>query len=214
VLGIALTIISLWVVYPWFPEDAPSEKKEEAAHPPDEKSIWLSARATIIVFPAYLLALYNPQVYMPIVMKAVSLGQQGSVSSARLAGRELLGSTFLGGCFAVLFWFALKMFPSLWMLFLWMLLFALYFASKQYGLLASRFPASFWQNTAVTLLILLGPAVEDSANGKDVYMAFTVRMALIIAVTLYAWLAIRVLEAWRLRRVDRSVSLPGSAELP
>jgi len=214
VLGIALTIISLWVVYPWFPEDAPPQKKEGGAHPSGETSMWIAARATIIVFPAYLLALYNPQVYMPIVMKAVSLGQQGSVSSARHAGRELLGSTFLGGCFAVLFWFALKMFPSLWMFFLWMLLFALYFASKQYGLLASRFPASFWQNTAVTLLILLGPAVEDSANGKDVYMAFTVRMALIIAVTLYAWLAIRVLEAWRLRRVDRSVFFPGSAEVP
>jgi len=76
------------------------------------------------------MALYNPQVYLPVVMKAVSLGQQGSVSSARHAGRELLGSTFLGGCFAVLFWFALMVFPSLWMFFCWTLLFTLDFASK------------------------------------------------------------------------------------
>jgi hypothetical protein len=40
---------------------------------------------------------------------------------------------------------------------------------------------------AVTMLILLGPAVEDSASGKDVYAAFAVRMGLFVAVTLYAW---------------------------
>jgi hypothetical protein len=47
---------------------------------------------------------------------------------------------------------------------------------------------------------MLGPAVEDSANGKDVYQAFAVRMALFVAVTLYAWLAIHLLEQWRSRR--------------
>jgi hypothetical protein len=37
------------------------------------------------------------------------------------------------------------------------------------------------------MLILLGPAFEDSASGKDVYAAFAVRMGLFVAVTLYAW---------------------------
>ena len=49
------------------------------------------------------------------------------------------------------------------------------------------------------MLILLGPAVEDSANGKDVYQAFAVRLGLFIAVTVYAWLAIVALEWLRLR---------------
>jgi peptidoglycan/LPS O-acetylase OafA/YrhL len=61
----------------------------------------------------------------------------------------------------------------------------------------------------MTMLILLGSAVQDSANGDDVYKAFMIRMALFIAVTLYAWLAIYLLERLRTRRLSRkSLSLP------
>lgn len=201
VLGIAVAIVCQWMVYPWFPEDQATARATKAAAPPDIlQSNWIALRAALIVLPAYLLALTNPAAYLAIIMKSISLAQQGSVVSARNAGRELLGSTFLGGCFAILFWFALKIQPTLWMFFLWMLLFGVYFAAKMFGVSASRFPASFWQNVVVTLLILLGPAVEDSANGKDVYQAFAVRMGLFVAVTLYAWLAIHLLEQLRTRR--------------
>ena len=47
---------------------------------------------------------------------------------------------------------------------------------------------------------LLGSAVQDSANGKDVYQAFVVRMGLFVAVALYAWLAVHLLEQLRDRR--------------
>ncbi len=202
-LGIGLAIVCQWLVYPWFPEDAAPVKKPKTAPDGADRSNWIALRAALIVLPAYLLSLTNPSMYLSIIMKAVALGQQGSVTGAHDAGRELLGSTFLGGCFATLFWFVLKIQPSLWMFFLWMLLFGVYFASKLYGLIGSRFPASFWQNVAVTMLILLGPAVEDSANGKDVYSAFAVRMGLFVAVTLYAWLAIVTLEQLRVRRFRR-----------
>ena len=209
VLGIVLAIVCQWLVYPWFPEDSVQVKKPKPAAGVAERSTWIALRAALIVLPAYLLALTNPSMYLSIIMKAVALGQQGSMTGAHDAGRELLGSTFLGGCFATLFWFVLKTQPNLWMFFLWTLLFGVYFASKLYGLIRSRFPASFWQNVAVTMLILLGPAVEDSANGKDVYTAFAVRMGLFVAVTLYAWLAIVALERLRVRRLRR-ISLPAS----
>jgi hypothetical protein len=54
------------------------------------------------------------------------------------------------------------------------------------------------------MLILLGPAVEDSVNGKDVYAAFAVRMGLFVAVTIYAWLAVYLLEYLRMRHLSRS----------
>lgn len=210
VLGIGFAIICQWLVYPWFPEDARPAAKAAPAADATERSNWIALRAALIVLPPFLLSLANPQAYMAIIMKSVLLGQQGSVVSARTAGRELLGSTFLGGCFAVLFWFALKIHPNLWMFFLWMLLFGVYLSSKLYGLIASRFTPSFWQNVAVTMLILLGPAVEDSASGKDVYKAFAVRMGLFVAVTLYAWLAVYALEQLRTHRRSRiSLSLPG-----
>jgi len=200
VLGIAVAIICQWLVYPWFPEDPGGAAAAKPAGELAPRSNWIALRTALIVLPAYLLALANPSMYLAIIMKSVSLGQQGSMLSARDAGRELLGSTFLGGCFAVLFWFGLKVWPTLWMFFLWMLLFGIFFASKLYQISASRFPASFWLNVWMTMLILLGPAVEDSATGKDVYAAFAVRMGLFVAVTLYAWLAIYILEWLRTRR--------------
>jgi hypothetical protein len=209
VIGITLGVLSLWVVYPLFPED---ETPAPAAPPPQaDQSSWLALRATLIVYPSFLAGLINPGAYLPIVMKAVSLGQQDSVTDAKHAGRELLGSTLLGGVLAALFWVLLGVLPNLWMFFLWMLLFSMYVGAKLYGVAASTYPPSFWINVMVTLLILLGPAVADSANGKDPYTAFAVRMSLFIAVTLYAWLAVVLLEDWRERYHRRLAAASGSA---
>jgi len=203
VFGIALAILCQWLVYPWFPEDPAPAKPAKAPNAGAEQSNWVALRGMLIVLPVYLLVLTNPAMYLAIIMKAVSLSQQSSLVSARDAGRELLGSTFLGGCFAILFWAMLGISTNLWMFFLWMLLFGVYFSSKVYRLIATRFPASFWLNVGMTMLIVLGPAVEDSDSGKDVYAAFFVRMGLFVAVTLYAWLAVYVLEYLRTRSLTR-----------
>lgn len=202
--GVGLAIMCQWIVYPFFPEEAAPVKPKKKPVEAGDDAKWIAFRATLIIMPAYLLALTNPSMYLPTIMKSVSLGQQGSVSNAHHAGRELLGSTFLGGAFAIVFWFALKLNPNLWMFFLWMLLFGIYFSSKLYRISASRYPASFWINVWITLLILLGPAVQDSATGKDVYKAFAVRMGLFVAVTLYAWAAVSALEHLRARRLKRA----------
>ncbi|MCB1857538.1 MAG: DUF2955 domain-containing protein [Gammaproteobacteria bacterium] len=212
VTGIVVTIVCQWLVYPWFPEDGLPQDNSPRERGGGQQSNWIALRATLIVLPAYLLALTNPAMYLATIMKSVSLGQQSSIVSARDAGTELLGSTFLAGCCAILFWFLLGAFPSLWMFFLWTLLFGVFFASKIYRVIPSRFSSSFWQNVAVTMLILLGPAVEDSANGKDVYMAFASRMGLFTAVTLYAWLAIYLLERLRTRFFVRINSIQPEAD--
>ncbi len=207
-LGMALAIICQWLVYPFFPEDPVTAAPEPPAPVNAEQSKWLALRTTLIVLPPVLLSLSNPSMYLKLIMKTVALGQQGSEVSARNAGLELLGSTFLGGCFAILGWFMLGMFTSLWMFFWSMLLFGVYFSSKIYRVMVSRFPASFWVNVVITMLILLGSAVQDSANGQDVYQAFAIRMMMFIGVTLYAWLAIYVLEQFRLRKQLKRFSQP------
>ncbi len=207
VLGIGLAVACQWVVYPLFPE--PESQEVSPAEPPTgvSQSNWLAVRAALIVMPAYLLALTNPAQYLMIIMKSVSLGQQASLLHARDAGRELLGSTFLGGIMAVLFWLVLSMTPTLWMFFLWMLAFSLYVGAKLFAVLRSTVAPSFWINTVITLLILLGPAVEDSANGSDALSAFLTRFFVFIGVTLYAWLAIAFLESWWAARLKASMAL-------
>ncbi len=208
-LSIALAIGCQWLVYPWFAADPPAAEEAGEGVQSAEQSLWIALRGTLIVFPAYLLVLSNPAAYMPVIMKSVGLVQQGSMLDARQAGRELLGSTLLAGLLAVLFWSALKILPNLWGFFWLTLLLMVWVAARIYRVRPSRYPASFWINTVVTMLILLGPAVQDSANGKDVPTAFAVRMSLFVAVTLYAWLAIQLLEAWRGRRMDnRRADLP------
>jgi hypothetical protein len=203
ITGIAIAIFVQWIIYPWFPEDrllnnATAEKPEGKV-----QSNWIAIRSTIIVLPVYLLVLTNPLSYLAIIMKAVSLAQQSSSMNARDAGRELLGSTFLGGIFAIFCWLLLDLFTSLWMFTSVIILFSFYLIGKFYKVFTTRLPPTFWQNVMVTMLLLLGPAVEDSANGKDVYMAFAVRITLFIAVTIYACLAVYLLEFLREQRITR-----------
>ena len=197
VLAIATAVLSQWLTYPWWPEPAGCAPPADAAQESPEGSRWLALRSTLIVMPAYLLALTNPSQYLMTIMKSVSLSQQATLVDARHAGRELLGSTFAGGALAALFWSALSLHPTLWMFVLWMLAAALFVGCKLFGVLRTTVAPSFWVNTIVTMLILLGPAVEDSASGSDAVTAFFVRFTTFIGVTLYAWFAIAALEAWR-----------------
>jgi len=199
VSSVVLVVICQWLVYPWFPED---NEPETSTKPTPEQTNWIALRGTLIVLPVYLVALTNPLAYMAMIMKSVALARQSSLVSAKNAGIELLGSTFLGGCFGLLFWSLLGIATNLWMFFLWMLLFGCYFSSKIYQLIPSRFSTSFWVNVVTTMLIVLGPAVEDSANGNDVYAAMFSRLSLFVIVTLYAWFAVYLFEYLHVRRTQ------------
>ncbi|MFU2326130.1 DUF2955 domain-containing protein [Pseudomonas sp. NFX98] len=190
ILAVVVGMFSHWL----FPEPANAPPPPAAPVFPASEVDRVALRATLIVIPAFLLALIDPASYLPIVLKAVNLGQQSETTSARNAARELIGSTLLGGLLAFLFWNALSLFVHLWMFFLWMLLFALILARRLYGLKPTRFSPGFWLNSLMTLIILLGQSVQDSVAGKDVQTAFAVRMTLFIGVTLYACLMVHLLD--------------------
>jgi hypothetical protein len=86
------------------------------------------------------------------------------------------------------------------MLMLWMVAAALWAGARLFGVKPTSFAPSFWSNALVTMLILLGPAIEDAAVGKDVYSASATRIALFVGVALYAWATVWVLERWRASR--------------
>jgi hypothetical protein len=196
VKGLLLAVMALSVSHWLFPEPPGAQSSPTPLLPAEEVG-WVALRAALVVLPAFLLALIEPASYLPIIMKSVSLGQQSCTTTARNAAHELLGSTFLGGLLAILFWCALSLFVHLWMFFLWMLLFGLLLARKLYALSPTRQTPGLWLNSLVTMIILLGQSVQDSAAGKDVYTAFAVRMGLFIVVTLYACLMVYLLDQHR-----------------
>jgi len=81
--------------------------------------------------------------------------------------------------------------------------------AKLFGVRRTSFAPSFWSNALVTMLILLGPAIEDAAVGKDVYSASATRVALFVAVALYAWATVWVLERWRASK-SKALGLKGA----
>jgi FtsH-binding integral membrane protein len=130
-------------------------------------------------------------------MKTVALGQQAGETDSRSAGRELVGSTCMGAVVALALWLGLSLWPSLWMLILWLMAAALWTGSAMTGARRTGRRPTFWSNALVTALILFGPAIEDSANGKSVVQGALVRTTLFIAVSFYAWGTVWLLERWR-----------------
>lgn len=197
-LGIGTGVLVSSASHAFFPEaPAPANKAATPATLSRESANSMAIRATLVVMPVFVLALTNPAFYLPTIMKAVTLGQQAGSTSTRSAGRELVGSTLMGAWMAALAWFGLLLRPNLWMLMLWMAAAALWAGARLFGVKATSLPPSFWRNALVTMLILLGPAIEDSATGKDVLSASTIRVGLFVGVALYAWATVWALERWR-----------------
>ncbi|MGV8918859.1 MAG: DUF2955 domain-containing protein [Pseudomonas sp.] len=200
--GMLLAVLSVIMAHQLFPEPADAPAMPTPPLPSAEEGAWIALRATLIVLPAFLLALIAPDRFMPLVMKSVSLGQQSCETSVRQAGRELVGSTLLAGALAIVVWGGLSLFVHLWMFFLWTLLFALLQARRLYHVVTTQQSPGFWLNCLTTMLILLGQSVQDSAAGQDVYRAFAVRLTLFLLVSLYSCAMLYWLDLRRRRQVD------------
>ncbi|AUZ81112.1 DUF2955 domain-containing protein [Aeromonas caviae] len=195
-LGILIGTLVNRLAHALFP---PLQVAGAAARPvplPPEHPERLALRAVAMVLPMWLLALGNPAFYIPAVMKTVTLAQQSTSLNARQAGQELVLSTLMGALLAFALWLGLSLWPSLLMLVLILALMTLWLARRLVRLVAGRFPPSFWSNAWITALILFGPAIEDSATGKDVWLAAAMRCGLYLVVAGYGWLCILLLEQW------------------
>lgn len=187
--------------------DPPQQARAPAPRAGSASANWIALRGTIIVMPVFVLALTNPSFYLAAVMKTATLAQQAGEAQAGAAGRELVGSTLMGSFIGMVVWMGLSLWPSLWMLVLWLMAAALWTGSALFGVRRTRFGPSFWSNALVTALILLGPAIEDSASGKSVLKGSVMRVCLFVGVAFYASATVWVLERWR-SRSSRPVSRP------
>ena len=209
-LGLLIGVLVGGLSHALFP-DAPAPAKIAAApaNVSSETASWKALQATLVVMPVFVLALTNPALYLAAIMKTVTMGQQASSTNARAAGVELVGSTLMGAWMAAVVWFGLSMRPNLRMLILWLVAAALWAGARLFRIKPTSVSPSFWANALVTMLILLGPAIEDAAVGKDVYSASFTRVSLFIAVALYAWATVWALERWRASRSAEQVTHAG-----
>ncbi|MFC5707878.1 DUF2955 domain-containing protein [Aeromonas eucrenophila] len=193
-VGILVGTLVNRLAHALFPPQPVTDAVARPLPPPPEHPERLALRAVAIVLPVWLLALGNPAFYIPAVMKTVTLAQQSGSLTARQAGRELVLSTLMGALIAFVLWLGLSLWPSLLMLVLLLALMTLWLARRLVRLVAGRFPPSFWSNAWITALILFGPAIEDSATGKDVWLAAAMRCGLYLLVAGYGWLCMLLLE--------------------
>jgi len=198
-VGLGIGTLVSGMAHAFFPEAPPATTAPVSVPVPVsmESARWTALQATLVVMPVFVLALTNPALYVPAVMKTGALGQQAGSTDAGSAGRELVGSTLMAAGMALAVWLGLSMWPTLWMLMLWMVAAALWAGRRLFGAKATSSPPTFWSNALVTMLILLGPAIEDAAVGKDVVSASVTRVALFIAAALYAWATVWALQRWR-----------------
>ena len=189
VAAIVIAVVSQWIVYPFFPEsDLNPEVLPAAQDSAEGVSEDTSAlRAVVVIMPVYLFLLINPTGHTPVMMKSIMLAQSPSVIEARQAAMELLGATVLGGFLAVLLWFGLKLSPRLDIFALLILWVMIGLGRKLYVSNSTRFSRQFWIDVSVTMFILVGPAVADSAAGKDPYQAFLFRFGMFFLVAVYTW---------------------------
>lgn len=195
-IGILLGTLVNVIAHSLFPPKVISQAKKPPFVPPEHPKR-LALRAVVIVIPVWLLALSDPAFYIPAVMKTVMLAQQTTSLNAKEAGKELLLSTLMGALLAFALWMGLSIWPSLLMLVLMLSLMTLWLARRLVRVVPSRFPPSFWSNAWITALILFGPAIADSAMGKDVWLAASMRCGLYLLVVGYGWFCIITLEYWR-----------------
>ena len=120
-VGLSIGVLVSGASHALFPDPPmPGGKRLQRSAPRRESASWTALRAVVVVMPVFVLALTNPSFYVAAIMKSVALGQQAGSTSARSAGRELLGSTLMGAVIAGCLWFGLSLRPNLWMLMLWM----------------------------------------------------------------------------------------------
>ena len=199
VLATVLAVIIAHVAHALLPETEPPATRPSAA-PAD--AAWIGLRSALIMLPPLLMALNNPGTYIMLLMKGAQLSQQVQATDTRVMARELVLSTATGGAAAMAIWWVLGLWPVLVLLVLLLMLATLLLARPMYGAVASGRRFSHWQNALVTMIIILGPAVEDSANATDIGRQMLTRIVMFIGLSLYAATMVALLDNARTRRLE------------
>jgi len=201
-------IAFVWIAHAVLPDSlagaspaGPASAPPPAAGASPADARWSALRSLVIVLPVGLWFLLSgaSYAYAPVMIKVATMGQQASGEGTRAAGRSLVLSTIIGGGGAIIGWQVLRVAPTL-------AVYTLVVAAA--GLIAGRRifrgagmapDAQTWSYGLLTMLVILAPAVMDSAFGATAGAKFADRLIMFLLATLYAVGAVYVVDAFRPR---------------
>lgn len=202
--GALVGVLFVWVAHAVLPDsmadvaDAPAPAKPTEKPVPDLAAArWSAFRSTMIVLPIALWFLFSSAsaAYVPVMIKVASMGQQATNDATRLAGRSLAMSTIIGGAGAVIGWQILSLTPTLSVYTLIIALGALLMGPKIFQGNAMHAQAATWSYGFLTMIVILAPAVMDSAGGGSAGIKFWDRLVMFGGTTLYAVVTVDVFDA-------------------
>jgi hypothetical protein len=218
-LNTLIGVLFVWIAHALIPDSkaeadtagpAPSRPPGE---PPDKAEARYSAyRSLLIVFPVCLWFMLSSAStsYVPVMIKVASMGQQATMEGTRAAGRSLILSTLIGGAGAIIGWNLLRIAPTLSVYTVLIALGALVMGPRIFQGKAMHPQAGTWSYGYLTMIVILAPAVTDSAGGSSADAAFWSRLLMFLLATLYSYAAIYVVDALRPRKTGAADPETGS----
>jgi len=202
-------IAFVWVAHAIIPDlladagPAAAPAKPPAPAAPDLfEARWNAFRSLAIVLPiaVWFLLSSASTAYVPVMIKVASMGPPASNDATRVAGRSLVMSTVIGGIGAIIGWQILRIAPTLSLYTLLIALGGLIVGPKIFKGKGMRPDAGTWSYAYLTMIVILAPAVMDSAGGAAAGAKFSDRLIMFVLTTVYAVLAVYVFDAFRPRR--------------
>lgn len=213
IMNAMIGIVFVWIAHALVPDSKaggfPGPAGPQGAGTADpEEARWSALRSTLIVFPiAFWFMLSGASTsYVPVMIKVASMGQQATNEGARLAGRSLILSTIIGGIGAIIGWNVLSVVPQLSVYTLLVALGGLVFGPRIFKGKGMHPDAATWSYAYLTMIVILAPAVMDSASGSSADMAFWSRLLMFALATLYGVAAVYVVDAFRPARAKTVAS--------
>lgn len=211
----AACMLFVWLGYAMFPEPpetkaqvaAMREAKAAAPKPEPRDAMLAGWRALFVTFPVllYFLAVPDTSKYMVVLIKSMTLGQQANVGGSAQAAKSMLLSTLIGGLGALIIWNALLIWPSLLVYVLATLIAGFVLGRRVFAGKGLAKDGPMWSYALVTLLVILGPAVGSSPSAD---FKFSLRIALMVIVTVYGVCAVFLFDLFTGRLDRRSDTLP------
>jgi hypothetical protein len=170
----------------------------QTSKPAPGTAMRLAVRAWLVVLPIAVLFLFSSAStsYVVVMIKVATMGQQSESSDAKNMARSLIESTLWGGVGAIAVWQLLSLWPSLFFYSLLIAIAALLYGRGIFAGSGMHPRASMWSYAFLTMVVLIAPAVLDSASGAAAGAAFWTRLVLIGATAVYGSLAVIVFDAF------------------